>query len=136
MGLIDEILHILIRQYELQNPGVMQRALHQAREQMGAQAFEQAQLRFLAEFPPLAVYHNRLTEADYLNGETAGRPHRQTTLEEMLILNVTNQNPAVQPYKELFDDEPLRRGTVYEALMHGLAAVPEHRTRFRRGWER
>ncbi|MCS6993906.1 MAG: alpha-amylase family glycosyl hydrolase [Anaerolineales bacterium] len=121
MGLIDEILHILIRQYELQNPGVMQRALSQARERMGAHAFEQAQLRFLETFPPVAVYQNQMTEADYLNGETAGRPHRQTTLEEMLILNVTNQNPAVLPYKELFDDEPLRRGTVYEALVQGLA---------------
>ena len=27
MGLIDEILHILVRQYEMQNPGVMSRAL-------------------------------------------------------------------------------------------------------------
>ena len=27
MGLLDEMMHILIRQYEMENPGVMQRAL-------------------------------------------------------------------------------------------------------------
>ena len=30
MGLIDEIMHILIRQYEMQNPGIMLRALASA----------------------------------------------------------------------------------------------------------
>src|SRR5947207_10565528 len=35
MGLIDEIFHILIRQYEAQNPGVMRRALTATEVQLG-----------------------------------------------------------------------------------------------------
>lgn len=121
MGLIDEILHILIRQYELQNPGVLNRAFGWMRERMGGESFEKAQLRFVEEFPPVAVYQNRIGGTDYLNGNTDGRDHRQVVLEEMLILHITNLNPAVTPYKELFDDEPLKRGTAYEALVGGLS---------------
>ena len=37
------------------------------------------------------------------------------------MLHITNLNPAVQPYKELFDDQPLRTGSAYEAFVSGLS---------------
>ncbi len=114
LGLIDEILHILVRQYEMQNPGVMRRAL----ESIGVEA-ESALLKFTADFPPLAVYHGEVEPRRYLDLETAGRPNRQSALEEMLILHITNLNPATGPYKELFDDEPLKQASPYEqAVAH------------------
>jgi len=120
MGLIDEIMHIVIRQYEMQNPGVMARAVQKMEAQMGKAAFEQTLLRFLEVFPPVAVYQKQVWAADYLNAYTAGRSNRQSTLEELLILHVTNLNPAVQPYKELFDDIPLRPAG-YETVVSGLS---------------
>lgn len=114
LGLIDEILHILVRQYEMQNPGVMRRALENAGADVDA-----ALLKFTADFPPLAVYRGEMEPRRYLDLETAGRPNRQSTLEEMLILHITNQNPAAVPYKELFDDEPLKQASPYErAIAH------------------
>jgi len=104
LGLIDEVLHILIRQYELQNPGFMARA----RGHLHLETLERAQIRFLDEFPPQAVYKNEISASTYLLEATAGRPHRLVTLEEMLILHITNLNPAAQRYRELFDDQPLR----------------------------
>src|SRR5512136_1536591 len=47
MGLIDEILHILFRQYELQNPGVMSRALAHASPDATSTL-----VKFTQEFPP------------------------------------------------------------------------------------
>lgn len=120
MGLIDEILHIVIRQYERQNPGVMTRAVQKMETSMGKVAFEQAQLRFLDEFPPVAVYQKQIWAADYLNAYSDGRANRQSTLEEMLLLHVTNLNPAVQPYKELFDDTPLKPSG-YENVVNRLS---------------
>lgn len=119
MGLIDEILHILLRQYELQNPGVMGRAVARSEARLGQPAFEESQLLFLEEFPPVAVYQKKISAADYLSGQTGQRPHRETTLEEMLLLHITNLNPAVLPYREFFDDSRLRLGE-YEALVGGL----------------
>ncbi|HEY5268880.1 MAG TPA: alpha-amylase family glycosyl hydrolase [Anaerolineales bacterium] len=115
MGLIDEILHILVRQYEMQNPGVMGRAL----AAVGLDA-DAALLKFTEDFPPLAVFRREMDAQHYLNLETAGRPNRAATLEEMLILHITNQNPAVQPYKELFDEEPLKQSSPYEQTVRVL----------------
>ncbi len=103
MGLIDEILHLLVRQYEKQNPGVMQRALEAVKMES-----DSSLLRFTEEFPPLPVYRGEVQPQAYLEQETNGRKNRVASLEEMLILHITNQNPAVQPYKELFDEEPLK----------------------------
>jgi len=121
MGLIDEIFHIVIRQYEMQNPGAMNRALDRTESQMGKATLERSQLRFLDEFPPVAVYQNRIAGADYLSGQTDGRSHRQITLEEMLLLHITNLNPAIKPYKELFDDDALKRASSYDSLISGLS---------------
>ncbi|MFA5874571.1 MAG: alpha-amylase family glycosyl hydrolase [Anaerolineales bacterium] len=115
MGLIDEILHILVRQYEMQNPGVMRRAL----AAVGLDA-DAALLKFTEDFPPMAVYRREMDARHYLDMDTVGRPNRAATLEEMLILHITNQNPAVQPYKELFDEEPLKQSSPYEQTVRVL----------------
>jgi hypothetical protein len=115
MGLIDEILHILIRQYEMQNPGVMARALDRLTGDV-----KSAMLKFTTDFPPQPVLHGKSTAGEYLNGSTAGRPHRQSTVEEMLVLFITNRNPAVQPYQELFDDSELRAFTAYPLMIASL----------------
>ena len=120
MGLIDEIMHIVIRQYEMQNPGIMARAVTRMENSLGKVGFEQAQLKFLDEFPPVAVYQKQIWAADYLNAYSNGRANRQSTLEEMLLLHVTNLNPAVQPYKELFDDTPLKPAG-YETVVNNLS---------------
>ena len=120
MGLIDEIMHIMIRQYELQNPGIMNRAVTRMENSLGKVGFEQAQLKFLDEFPPVTVYQKQVWAADFLNAYSKGRSNRQTTLEEMLLLHITNLNPAVQPYKELFDDSPLKPAG-YESVVRGLS---------------
>ena len=115
MGLIDEILHILVRQYEMQNPGVMKRAL----EAVGMDA-DVVLLRFIEDFPPMVVYRREMDARRYLDLETAGRPNRAAALEEMLILHITNQNPAVQPYKELFDEEHLKQSDAYAQTVQVL----------------
>ena len=120
MGLIDEILHILVRQYELQNPGAMERALQHIEGTLGESGLDASLLRFLEEYPPLTVYRDELSPQAYLTGATAGVSHRLSSLEEMLLLYLANANPAFTPYRELFDDADLRRTTSYETLISGL----------------
>ena len=115
MGLIDEIQHILIRQYEKNNPGAMQRALEFVRKDADATL-----LRFTEEFPPLAVYRGEIEARQYLELETAGRSNRQSTLEEMLLLYLANANPALLPYRDLFDDTELQLHTSYAQIISNL----------------
>ncbi|MBL6961696.1 MAG: hypothetical protein ISR59_11345, partial [Anaerolineales bacterium] len=51
MGLLDEVMHILIRQYEMENPGVMIRATDWLAEKFGEEALDLSLLRFKEEFP-------------------------------------------------------------------------------------
>ena len=115
MGLIDEILHILVRQYEQQNPGVLQRAFEYVSKDADA-----ALLRFTDEFPPMAVFHGEIEPRRYLELETNGRSNRLSTLEEMLMLYLANVNPAFGPYRELFDDSDLQQHTGYTQVISGL----------------
>ena len=118
MGLIDEILHMVIRHYERQNPGVMARALDFLRAGLGDR-LEDTLVKFIDEFPPMPVYHGQLSVSEYLSGSSSGISHRQVSLEEMLLVNIANQNPALEPYKEFFDDSVLS-GTAYPESMRLL----------------
>ena len=120
MGLIDEILHLLIRQYERQNPGVMHQALDHLHARLSEATVEATLLKFTEEYPPLVVHRGQVSPRAYLDQTSAGTSRRETTLEEVLLLYLANANPAFKPYRELFDDEELRRTTAYETMISGL----------------
>ena len=121
MGLIDEILHFAIGLYREQgNKRVFQQALDWLYERLGREAVDTTLRQFADEFPPLAVYRREVTLEDYLEGETAGIPHRRIVLEEMLMLWLANANPAFSPFLELFNDAALDRETAYPQVMSGL----------------
>ena len=121
MGLIDEISHALIQQYRQQgNPSVTALALEWLIDHLGQQAIDAALRQFADQFPPLAVYTRQLSLEEYLEAETAGVPHRELLLEEMLMLWLANENPAFAPFLELFDDSILSRDTAYRQSMEEL----------------
>ena len=123
LGLIDEILHLVIALYRQQrNPAVMGEALDWFDQRVGRTAVDVALRRFADVFPPLAVYRREIALDAYLEGETDGVSHRQLLLEEMLLLWLTNVNPATAPFLELFDDVDLARETAYRPLMAHLQA--------------
>jgi glycosidase len=121
MGLIDEILHYLIGLYrEQERPEVMAEALSWLDGRLGREAVDEALATFADEFPPVAVYRHEIDPQEYIAGETAGVPNRQILLEEMLMLWLSNENPALAPYLELFDDSALSKQTVYRQIMAQL----------------
>lgn len=118
-ALIEEILHLLIRHYEQQNPGVMGRALASLELSLG-NGLNVALLKFVREFPPQSVYAGRESPEAYLAGSSRGIPHGQVALEEMLLVKIANSNPALETYKELFDDSVLK-DTAYPRLLDLLS---------------
>ncbi|MEN6448229.1 MAG: alpha-amylase family glycosyl hydrolase [Syntrophaceae bacterium] len=121
MGLIDEVLHYMIDLYRRQvNPRIMQDAYEFASARLDG--MDKAISLFPEIFPPLDVYQGRMTVAEYLDSDTLGVSHRHVTLEEMLLLFIANENPALRPYRELFEDSVLRSETPYVPL---IASVEE-----------
>ncbi|HUI88298.1 MAG TPA: alpha-amylase family glycosyl hydrolase [Anaerolineales bacterium] len=118
LGLMDEVLHLIIRHYEKQNPGVMARAMDALQSTLGHRLIETL-FKFTDEFPPVAVFHGKRTVEEYLAGSTNGISHGQVSMEEMLLLNIVNNNPAAQSYRELFDDSALSQ----TAYLHSISLL-------------
>jgi len=130
MGLIDELLHLIVRQYLEAHPHAMQEALAALKRNLGPDAVEQALRAFAALFPPIRVYRGEISLDEYLADTTEGRPNREIQLEEMLLLWMANANPAFAPFAELFDDETLERTTAYLPIIQNLETFFEGQPAF------
>ncbi|MCL4394286.1 MAG: alpha-amylase family glycosyl hydrolase, partial [Chloroflexi bacterium] len=114
MGLIDEVLHLVVKHYQEQrNPAAIRRAVDWLDAHLGEEGVQAALASFAEQFPPIDVYRGRLSLNDYLQGQTTGTPNREIVLEEMLMLWLANVNPAFSPFGELFDDAELEKTTIY-----------------------
>ena len=119
--LVDEALRLLLQQYILHNPGVMLRALSSLQVQFGAATTDEVSTDFVHEFPPGQVYTGNESPPGWLEASRGGYPHRAATLEDLLLLNIIHQNPAIQPYYDLSDDAPLREAEAYNPLLSSLS---------------
>ena len=126
LGLIDEIMHLIVEEYRQQrNPQVLVEAVAWLEQHIGAEQLDKLLRQFTDEFPPLPVYQRQMGIDEYLSGESltaSGETisNRQIALEELLMLWLTNVNPATSPYHELFDDDALEKDTAYLQVMEGL----------------
>ncbi|MBN1154882.1 alpha-amylase [candidate division KSB1 bacterium] len=118
MGLIDEILHYVVKLYQEQiKPNVMTEAFEYMVHRLGEDQVQSTLRQFAEEFPTIQVYLRSLSAVDYLKGETDGIANRNIAMEEMLLLWLANVNPAFSPYLELFDDETLEKTTSYHQMI-------------------
>ncbi len=131
MGLIDEILHYVVGLYRNEkNSQVIDQALNWLYEKLGRQKVDEALRKFAEEFPAVAVYRREVELDTYLEGETAGIPHRLIVLEEMLMLWLGNMNPAFSPFVELFNDSALEKKTSYLKIIEALHSFFDHQPLF------
>ena len=66
------------------------------------------------------MFTGRVQMQKYLEGSTNGVPNREIALEELLLLWITNKNPAALAFHELFDDSSLKRSTSYKNIISAL----------------
>ncbi len=123
MGLLDEVLHGVVELYRQQvNPKAFQRALDWLNEHIGIKKVDRALLRFVEMFPGSAVYQKGMKPDAFLDGATGDTPHRLLVLEELLMLWVSNRNPALEPFFELFDDAELEENTAYSEVIQEIGS--------------
>ena len=131
MGLIDEILHFVIKLYqETTNPDIMQKAYESLKAEVGEQAVYTALHRFVTDFPPVKVYQEEITVENYLRDNTDGVPNEVIEFEEMLMLWIANKNHAHLPFLELFDHTNLVSGTDYPIIIKSLHNYFENQSPF------
>jgi len=121
LGLIDEIFHLVVSEYYKEYGKDLRDALYtEISHKLGEEKLLATLTAFSREFPPVQVYQGQLSVQDYLKGSTDGVANSKIALEELLMLWLTNQNPAAAVYSELFSDENLRKKTAYEQVVDGI----------------
>ncbi|HZY44844.1 MAG TPA: alpha-amylase, partial [Anaerolineae bacterium] len=127
LGLIDELLHFVVQQYrEQKNPQVMKAALTWLPAKVSAEALDAALRKFADEFPPIKIYRRELSIDEYF----ADPANRENTLEEMIMLWLSNMNPACAPFMELFDDATLEKEMAYAPMLASLRDFFETQPKF------
>ena len=124
MSLLDEAYHILLRNYYSRFTGVMARAMGSLQSTIGSK-YDLTLTKFTEEFPPLAVFRGEVTAGVYLSKKLPnigdlGHGVRAVAIEEMLLIQNANKNPAIQKYKELFDESVMAGSAYKEFVAHLL----------------
>ena len=131
MGLIDEVMHALVEEYRLRhNPKLWLEALALLEGNIGHERVNTALLEFGKSFPPLAVFTGAIKLETYLAGTSDGRSNREVLLEEMLMLWLSNANPAFVPFADLFDDSSLKANSAYPSIISSLESFLEAQAPF------
>ena len=128
MGLIDELNHALVARYRREiDPAALSEAIRWFERKIGPENVGRLLLSFVDQFPNVEVYQGKATGAEWLAGSSDGLSNREAALEELMLLWLTNRNPAFSTFRELFDDEGLKVTTQYESVTAALPAYFETR---------
>ncbi|MEE9430369.1 MAG: alpha-amylase family glycosyl hydrolase [Melioribacteraceae bacterium] len=121
VGLLDEIYHLVINKFLHQSmPVVFSDAINNLQTSIGKTNLDDLLLEFVTIFPPYKVYKNIKSEVEYLNSSTNGKPNKEIILEELLLLHLSNQNPAYVKFKELFDENYFSQKKTYTQTLTSL----------------
>ncbi len=123
LGLIDEIQHAVIDVYRRRVGMDLNAAAYLWLEkQLGTKSVDEALEAFCVEFPPADVYQGRMTAQEYLSETNPkGRINRYEVIEEILLLWITNRNPAaMRPFGELLDEKNLILHSSYSKVIYEL----------------
>ncbi len=118
LGLVHEIFHFLMRLYEeKENPGVFAKSINYLRDKVGEENLHKTLIHFINDFPPIPVYNKLISAEDYLKGSTDNKPNSEIILEEIILLNLENINPATSALEELYSDKEFAKKSSYITLI-------------------
>jgi len=117
IGLIDEIFHFVLFSFLKENrPTIIQELKLELFELFGKDQIIKTLSSFDYFFPYSIDYKN--SSLDFKSAEFNNNNLKQEEiLEELLMLWITNLNPAMVPYSELFEDKELAQSTQYHQIM-------------------
>ena len=119
-GLVQELLRLLVSLYlQETDEAALERAYAHLEETLGDE-LESTLARYAQDFPARVVYTKKRTVKEYLSGSSKSIPHRQIVFEGLLLLRMANENPAMERFVELFDDEDLAQHTAYKQVIERL----------------
>ncbi len=123
MMLLHEVFRYVVDFYcRKVNPSAIGGGLSYVRTRYGADAVDRTLPAFIDLYPPLARRREHMTPEAYLSGIDFGIAHKELAVRELLLLQIAHENPALVPYRSLFDNGALRLAAPYGPFINGLDA--------------
>ena len=129
MGLIDEIFHYVCALFRRDiNSSVFELLLELLDEEFGPEAMNGLLSAFNKDFPPTAIFRGEVGYHEYLEKQGLDpvtgltRSNRASTLEEMILLRLANENPAFKPFYFMFGDDKLKESFLYDIVWGRIQA--------------
>ena len=116
-GLLTEALRVVWDHYAEEEPEAVAASSSHAAEHLGHQEARRCAASFVGRYPPGPVRAGTADAASFLDAGDAGRTGRERSEREMVLLRLTGENPAMEPLRALFDDEPLAQRVPYRVLV-------------------
>ncbi len=114
VGLITEIFRYIIYSYcQSKNPSAFQQGLSWVAKKISADKLTETIRSFIDYFPPYLIQRRQQSAAKFLKGTSQHIPNQQIIAKEIILLFLTNHNPAFAPAAELFCDGALKRKCSY-----------------------
>jgi len=121
MGLMHEIFHHVIDIYlEEHGETILQKAFERLHAKWEKEEVEQTLIHFADHFPPRQIYLGETGPEQYIRDPETGKANKESVLQELILLWITNKNPAISPYRELIDDTGLSEMTPYQEFIREI----------------
>ena len=116
LSLIKAIQHHIIERWiETQKRGSDAGLLQRLEEDPGMEKSRSTLEQFLSLFPNREMALNQIDPAEYLKSDPESRG--MESLEELILLWITNRNPAAKGMRRFFRDSDLRRKSAYDDVI-------------------
>ncbi len=120
IGLMDEIFHFILKSYQQQiQKNILDEALNYVELNLTKSETRKVIELFLKEFPPISVYQQKEKLEDHIEKLSLNGTY-SLIIEEIILLWVENQNPALDHYHDLFRDKELELNSNYRKLINLL----------------
>ncbi|MDZ7795386.1 MAG: alpha-amylase family glycosyl hydrolase [Spirochaetia bacterium] len=118
LALLHEISHHVVHLYIEENGSDIFTQLEQhLREELGDAQVEDTLTAMIDHYPPAPVYSGEEGTEEHLHKLDQQRPNTEIYLEEMLLVWLSNLNPALKLYHELIDDTALTTESNYNKVV-------------------
>ncbi|MEW6095243.1 MAG: alpha-amylase family glycosyl hydrolase [bacterium] len=114
IGLLEEIWRFVMCRYRQQkNPQAVKNGIEWVAKHFSQDVVNKTITRFVELFPPITVYRGGVFVEEYVKRWS----NLEIATSEILLLSLVNNNPALLPFIELFDEAELAKDVPYEAFM-------------------
>ena len=126
-GLLARIFRYLIDTYVEENqPGILDASLSAAGYGFTAPELVATVTSFVELFPGSAIIDGLETPVTFIAGDDASHSRKKAVVRELQLLQLAAKNPALDHFRELFDDAGLAAVSSYRPV---VAAVEERLTK-------